>query len=132
MSRLRLKVDSSKSSQVFHCIVKEWHYLLYCKETDSVQVAAKVGEDNVCLSVPKIIFDKIFEPTATSSLGAFVKKKMAKLGYSQHDLAFQSGVTQMAISKIIRGVTRGVNSETLSKLAVGLGVTEDDLKKTME
>jgi hypothetical protein len=128
--RLKLQVDSDRSSQIFHCNIKEWYYLMFVKETNSVQIAAFTGDkkEYIRWSIPKSIFDKVFSSVNSSSLGIYIKKKMEMLGYSQHELAFRSGLTQMAISKIIRGVTKYLNQESLSKLATGLGVPENELK----
>jgi DNA-binding Xre family transcriptional regulator len=126
MSRLSIKVDSDKSSQTFVCNATAWYYLF--KDANCIHVSASVNGSHVKLSIPQQDFEKLFSSVNSSAFGNYIKGRMIELGYSQHDLAFRCGISQMSLSKIIRGVTRGVNTETIAKLSIGLGVSEDELK----
>ncbi len=62
-----------------------------------------------------------------SKIGANIKKLLKKNGLSKSDLVRETGLDYHTIAKIERGVTPDPRVHTLTKIAVALGTTVDEL-----
>ena len=64
---------------------------------------------------------------AMGTLGTFIRRKREKLGLGLLEAAAAWGMTQGSLSMIERGERTKPQSDTLIKLARGLGITIDEL-----
>ena len=58
-------------------------------------------------------------------IGQRIQRRRQQLGWTQEDLARESGVPQSAISRIEKGQRKNPGADVIRRLARSLGVTSD-------
>jgi len=69
--------------------------------------------------------------TLAEAFGAAVRRLRALKGFSQEGFAHHAGISRTYMSEVERGTTN-VSLETLNRVAIGLGISIEELARELE